>query len=201
MSDIASAFHAIEVDAVVGDRTYDIVTNNCAVLILGMMQTLGIHLSPEDRKAVVDGLVAADADSQGRLAGYIREGQEIERTLGLSPDATDAQLLERLTLRQIETALGESDESKSRTTTVGVRGAESDRSLIINGKKVESQLYPYFVEPEFTNALLPCSGVLVAPDVILTTASCYGASSPVCRCRVPFVFWLDRALTLTLFLS
>ena len=177
--DIADAFYEIEVDAVAGDRTYDIVTNNCAVLILGMMKNLGIQLSNDQRQAVVKGLIAADADAQGRLAGYIREGNEIERTLGLTKDATNEELLERLTLRQIERAL---DTEDGESSAVGVRGAADassslagTRSLVVRGKPVESQLYPYFVEPEFINAKQPCSGVLVAKDIILTTASCYGA--------------------------
>ena len=133
------------------------------------------------------------------MAGYIREGKEIERTLGLSPDATDVQLLERLTRRQIVTALGEPDASDSAASTVGVRGAESDRSLIIQGTKVDSHLFPYFVEPEDTKAQLPCSAVLVPPDVIVTTASCYGAFSPSAFCAIGR--WLDRILTLSRFFS
>ena len=187
LADVLASFDAIEVDAP-GTREYNIVTNNCAVLILGMMRTLGIQLSPKDRKAVVDGLIAADKDANGKLANYIRESGEIGRSLGLTEDATNEELLERLTLRQIELALDGLDDAGS-APTVGLRsGAKAahstattrtsssfDRSLIIGGTRVDSQLYPYFVEPEFTNAKLPCSAVLVAPDVILTTASCYGA--------------------------
>ena len=162
LADVLASFDAIEVDAP-GTREYNIVTNNCAVLILGMMRTLGIQLTPKDRKAVVDGLVAADKEANDKLASYIRESGEIGRSLGLSEDATNEELLERLTLRQIELALDSDPESKLQTPN-------GDRDLIIQGDPVTSQVFPFIVEPSNELDGDPCSAVLVAPDVILTTA-------------------------------
>lgn len=65
--DIANAFVSMEVNAD-GEKDYNIVTNNCAVVILGTMRTLGIQLSPDDRAMVVKGLVAADVEAHNRLA-------------------------------------------------------------------------------------------------------------------------------------
>ena len=162
--DVAHAFDAIEVDALAGHREYNVVTNNCAVLLLGMMRALGIQLSPDDRQKVADGLVAADEEADHKLANYVRASGEIERSLGLTQDSTDAQLLERLTLRQIELALDSDPTSELQSPPA------TDRDLIIQGDPVTSQLFPFIVEPSNELDGDPCSAVLVAPDVILTTA-------------------------------
>ena len=102
--DIAEAYKTMPVNS--GDQaSYNIVTNNCAVLMLGVMRLLNIHLTQPEREAVVRALVAADREEEGLLAHYIRESGESERSLGLTNDATDEQLLERLALRQIAIAL------------------------------------------------------------------------------------------------
>ena len=181
LHDIADAFQAIEVDAVAGDRTYDIVTNNCAVLMLGMMKTLGIQLSNEQRQAVVQGLIAADANAQGRVAGYIREGNEIERTLGLTRDASNEELLESLVLGQIAAALDHDQRVPPPPAQMQRElEREEDRSLIIDGTPTNGQEFPFYVQAMdvYPTAKL-CGAVLVARDVILTTASC---ESTYCGC-------------------
>ena len=173
LADVLASFDAIEVDAP-GTREYNIVTNNCAVLILGMMRTLGIQLSPKDRKAVVDGLIAADKDANDKLANYIRESGEIGRSLGLTEDATNEELLERLTLRQIAAALDHDQRiPPPPVPTQRDLEREEDRSLIIDGTPTNVQEFPFYVQAMEVDPIAKlCGAVLVARDVILTTASC-----------------------------
>ena len=57
------------------------------------------------------------------------------------------------------------------------------RSLIVGGIPTNGQEYPFFVQPENVAfyegypVLDMCGAVLVAPDVIMTTATCYRKSS------------------------
>ena len=181
--DIADSFNAIDADAP-GETEYYIVTNNCAVLILGMMRALGIQLSPQERVTVVNGLVKADAAANHKLAQYVRDSGVIEGTLGLTSDATNEQLLERLTLRQIAEVLDAeppSSRGPGRSTDVERRRmrqsgeGERNRDLVVGGTPVTTQKYPFLVYSEEVSGLPVCGGVLVAPDVVLTTAGpCYG---------------------------
>ena len=92
------------------------------------MRSLGIHLSPDERLAVANGLVVADKKADNLLARYVRESGEIERSLGLIKDATNEQLLERLTLRQIELALdGPSTDLHVVTSNPGLEGTPQSR--------------------------------------------------------------------------
>ena len=207
--EIANAFDAIDANAP-GEAEYNIVTNNCAVLILGMMKSLDIQLSPSDRAQIASGLVAADEAADHKLANYVRESGEIERSLGLTHDSTNGQLVERLTLRQIVLALDAEDipiddpstdlltaaskpsmrsgHAAQRNSSPGGEGSGSDaegdkhRELIVGGKGVTTQEFPLFVQSEertgqtaYLHDQPLCGAVLVAPDVILTTAGeCYG---------------------------
>lgn len=126
---IADAFNAVDVD-VPGETEYNIVTNNCAVLLFGVARELGIQLSSSDRAQIAQGLVQADAASNNKLANYVRDSGEIERSLDMTQDATNEQLLERLALRQIAQALDADNAAELRVpaAVVGVRNTRP-RSL------------------------------------------------------------------------
>ena len=62
--DIAEAYKSIPVNN--GDQeSCNIVTNICAVLMLGVMLLLNIHLTQPEGEAVVRALVAADREEEG----------------------------------------------------------------------------------------------------------------------------------------
>ena len=181
---IADAYEAIEVNAP-GSKHYHIVSNNCAVLILGMMRELGIELTSEERQQVADGLVAADAYANDKLAEYIRASGQVETTLGLTGHASNSQLLERLTLRQIALALdGPREEAtvpkrKRRLDTTNNNNNDNpnhtSRDLIVGGVLAKVQEYPFYVQLGEATADRPsCGAVLVAPDVVLFAAACNG---------------------------